>query len=56
MDLFDKLNRETREWNARNVDRYNPSNPKTNASESWLNYYNNQTYKINNGEYSKKYY
>lgn len=53
---FDKLNRETREFNNRNVDRFNPSTPKYGTPSYWQNYWNNQTYKQNNGEYSKKYY
>lgn len=52
---FDRLNRETREYNNRNVDRYNPS------TRSNYNYFNpcrlnNETYKQNNGKYSSKYY
>ena len=53
---FDRLNRETREYNNTNVDRYNPSTPKQNTSYSYLQYLNNQTYKQNNGIYSKKYF
>ena len=53
---FEQLNRETREHNNRNVNRFNTSTPKNNASPAWLNYYNNQTYKQNNNQYSKKYY
>ena len=56
MDKFERLNRETREWNARNVDRFNTSTPKYGTAAYWQNYYNNQTYKANNGQYSKKYY
>lgn len=52
---FDKLNRETREHNNRNVDRYNPST-KSNYAYFDPNKLNNQTYKQNNGQYSKKYY
>lgn len=52
---FDRLNRETREYNNRNVDRFNPS------TKGNYNYFdpcrlNNQTYKQNNGQYSKRYY
>lgn len=55
---FDKLNRETREYNNRNVDRFNPS---TQGNYNFFNpykqnYLNNETYKQNNGQYSKKYY
>lgn len=52
---FDRLNRETREYNNRNVDRFNPS---TRGNYSYFDPcgLNNQTYKHNNGEYSRKYY
>lgn len=53
---FDKLNRETHDYNCNNVNRFNPSTPKYGTSEYWQNYFNNQTYKQNNGEYSPKYY
>ena len=59
MDKFDRLNRETREYNARNVYRNNSnanSAPKYGSADYWHNYWNNQTYKSNNGEYSRKYY
>ncbi len=54
---FDKLNKETREYNSRVHEYYNYSieqkqNP---ISAYWLNYYNNQTYKQNNGQYSSHY-
>lgn len=54
MDKFERLNYETREYNNRNVDRYNPS------TKSNYNYFapyklNNQTYKNNNGSYSNYY-
>ena len=52
---FDKLNRETREFNARNVDRFNPSTPKYGTSAYWQNYWNNKTHKQNNGQYSNHY-
>jgi hypothetical protein len=55
-DKFARLNRETREYNNKNVDRFNRSTPKYGTSEYWLNYWNNQTYKQNNGQYSSKYY
>ena len=54
---FDKLNRETNAYNARNVSR-EPSKantPKYGTSTYWQNYWNNQTYKTNNGEYSRHY-
>ena len=55
MDKFDRLNRETREYNNRNVDRFNPS---TKSNYSYFDPYrqNNQVYKNNNGEYSRNYY
>lgn len=56
MDKFERLNRETRDFNNRNVDRFNTASPKYGSHEYWQNYWNNQTYKQNNGEYSKKYY
>ena len=55
MDKFERLNRETREFNNRNVDRFNPSTPCYGSSEYWRNYWNNQTYKANNGQYSRHY-
>lgn len=53
---FERLNRETRDYKNNNVDHFNPSAPRYNSSEYWLNYWNNQTYKQNNGEYSRKYF
>lgn len=55
-DRFEQLNRETREYNNRNVDRFNTST-KSNYSKGydWLSYYNNQTYKQNNNQYSNYY-
>ena len=55
MNMFDRLNEETRRFNAYNVDRFNESTPKYGTPEYWRNYWNNQTYKVNNGEYSRKY-
>ena len=55
MDKFDRLNRETRDFNNRNFDRFNSSAPKYGTSDYWRNYWNNKTYKRNNGEYSRKY-
>lgn len=51
---FDRLNRETRDFNNKNVNRFN-ENVKYGSSEYWKNYWNNQTYKKNNGEYSNYY-
>lgn len=59
MDKFERLNRETREYNNRNFDRLRDSStsaPRYGTSEYWRNYWNNQTYKRNNGQYSRKYY
>lgn len=55
---FDRLNRETREFNNRNVDRFNPSTQKNYNSYNpeKQNNLNNKTYKQNNGQYSSKYY
>lgn len=50
---FDRLNRETREFNNRNVNRFNPSAPNSNRAD--FNRLNNETYKQNNGVYSTKY-
>ena len=52
---FERLNRETREYNNKNVDRYN-SSTKTNYNyfDPWKE--NNNTYKHNNGQYTKHYY
>ena len=57
MDYFDRLNRETREFNNKNVSYLNRSSSeiKYGSKEYWLNYYNNQTFKKNNGQYSKHY-
>ena len=48
---FDRLNRETREYKNRNVDRFNPSTC-GNYTGYDINRRNNETYKQNNGEYS----
>ena len=55
-DIFDKLNRETNDFNNRNVNRYSASTPAYGTSDYWRNYWNNRTYKTNNGAYSAKYY
>lgn len=55
MDKFDRLNRETREYNNRNVDRFNPST-KSNYAYFDPNRLNNCTYYENNGQYMKRYY
>ena len=50
---FDKLNRETREHNNKDLNRFNTT---TNSKYNYFNYLNNQTYKQNNGIYTKKYF
>ena len=55
MDKFERLNRETRDFNNRNVDRFNESCKPTYTSQWWVNYNNNQVFKQNNGQYSNKY-
>lgn len=53
---FDRLNRETKNYNSRiHYDTSSKCN-KYGTSEYWLNYYNNKTYKENNGQYSKYYF
>lgn len=52
---FERLNRETRDFNNRNVNRFNQS------TKSNYNYFdpwkvNNQTFNANNGQYSRHYY
>ena len=55
---FDKLNRQTKEYNSYLHEDYSSRVSKSNnpISSYWLNYYNNQTYNQNNGQYSKHYY
>jgi hypothetical protein len=58
MNLFDRLNQETRDWNngiSRNIDPTSPSNCKMKASDLLANY-NNYTYKRNNGQYPDRLY
>lgn len=58
MDLFDRLNKETRDWNngvTRNIDPTSKNNCRMKASELLANY-NNYTYKSNNGSYSDRLY
>ena len=58
MNLFDRLNKETRDYNngiTRNIDPTSRNNCRIPASELLKNF-NNYTYKQNNGEYSKNYY
>ena len=54
MNKFDRLNKETREYNSRNVDRFNES---TRGNYNYLNHYreNNKTYYNNNGQHSNYY-
>ena len=51
---FDRLNRETREYNSKNIDRFNPST-RSNYSSHNFDRLNNETYKHNNGQYSPYY-
>lgn len=54
---FDKLNRETREYNSRVHSDYTSTDTyKYGSSDYWRNYWNNRTYKANNGQYTKHYY
>lgn len=55
MNRFENFNRDTREYNNKNVNRFNGSCNKYGTSEYWRNYWNNQTYKQNNNQYSKHY-
>ena len=58
MDLFDRLNQETRDWNngiSRNISPTSSSNCKMKASDLLANY-NNYTYKCNNGQYPNRLY
>ena len=57
MNKFDRLNRQTREFNNRNVNRFNPSTQGNYSNGNWRqNYCNQQTYYQNNGQYAKRYY
>lgn len=56
MTNFDALNRQTREYNNGITRSINPTNGgKYGTSEYWQNYWNNKTYKNNNGQYSNYY-
>lgn len=54
MDKFERLNRETRDYNNRNIDRFNPS---TQGNYNYFNptALNNRTYYTNNGQYNNHY-
>jgi hypothetical protein len=54
---FDRLNRETRDWNNGVTRNISPTNEchRIKASDLLRNY-NSQTYRANNGEYSKRYF
>lgn len=57
MKNFEQLNRETFNYNngiSRNISP--TTGAKYGTREYWQNYWNNQTYKQNNGEYSRKYF
>jgi len=56
MANFDELNRQTRDFNSRNVDRFNRATPKYGCTAYGLNYCNNQTFKTNNGQFSSHYF
>ena len=51
---FERLNNETKNFNARNVDRFNPS---TRANYNYFDPYklNAETYKANNNDYGYYY-
>lgn len=51
---FDRLNRETKNYNNRNVNRFNEST-RGNYNSFNPNKLNNQTYYINNNQYSNYY-
>ena len=51
---FDRLNRQTRDYNNRNVDRFNEST-KSNYRPFNANDLNNRTYHANNYQYSNYY-
>ena len=51
---FDRLNRETREYNNRNIDRFNES-IRSNYNRFSTNELNGRTYYNNNGQYSNHY-
>lgn len=51
---FDKLNRETRDYN--NNRPVNRNTGSYGTKEYWVNLCNNRTYRQNNGAYSKKYF
>jgi hypothetical protein len=58
MDKFDRLNEETQRMRDRFVTRpssYSNSSPKYGTREYWQNYWNNKTFKSNNGQYSNHY-
>lgn len=50
MDFFERLNRETRDYNNRNVDRFNDST-RGNYNRPNLSQLNRETYYYNNGMY-----
>lgn len=58
MKDFDRLNWETNNYKATDVRRTASTSTtvKYGTPEYWANYWNNQTYKANNGQYSKRYY
>lgn len=57
-DLFDRLNKQTRDWNngiSRNISPTDGLKGRTKASDLLANY-NNYTYKTNNGAYPDRLY
>ena len=50
---FEQLNQQTKLYNS--TIHYNSATFKYGTKEYWQNYYNNSTYKENNGIYSKHY-
>lgn len=53
---FARLNRETKEYNSYIHYDVPSKNIKYGTKEYWQNYYNNKTYKTNNGEYARHYF
>lgn len=48
---FDRLNRETKEYKSRDVDRFSGNNTYNNCD---FNRRNNETFKMNNGQYPQR--
>ena len=57
MTKFDVLNRETHDHNNGITRRIDPtSGTRYGTGEFWRNYWNNKTYKTNNGQFTKRYF